>query len=59
VEESETVVTYNGVDEIGNALTVENASIANASNVIEEDIDTGAGIGTATTTESASTYDEV
>jgi hypothetical protein len=59
VEESEAVVTYNGVDEIGNALTVENARIADIDSVIEEDIDTGADIGTATTTESASTYDEV
>lgn len=59
VEESEAVVTYNGVDEIGNALTVENASIANADSVIEEDADTGADIGTVTTAESASTFDEV
>jgi hypothetical protein len=58
MEESETAV-YNGVDEIGNALITENARIANADSVIEEDIDTGAGIGIATTTESASTYDEV
>lgn len=59
VEESETVVTYNGVDEIGNVFTAENARIADIDSVIEEDVDTGAGIGTATTTESASTYDEV
>lgn len=58
MEESETIV-YNGVDEIGNALITENARIANADSVIEEDIDTGAGIGTITTTESASTFDEV
>lgn len=59
VEESEAVVTYNGVDEIGNVFTAENASIANADSVIEEDTDTDAGIGTVTTTESASTFDEV
>ena len=59
VEESEAVVTYNGVDEIGNVFTAENASIANADSVIEEDADTGADIGTVTTTESASTFDEV
>ena len=59
VEESEAAITYNGVDEIGNVFTTENASIANADSVIEEDIDTGAGIGTVTTTESASTFDEV
>ena len=59
VEESEAVVTYNGVDEIGNIFTAENASIANADSVIEEDTDTDAGIGTVTTTESASTFDEV
>lgn len=59
VEESETVEVYNGVDEIGNILTVENARIANTNSVIEEDIDTGASIGTATTLESSNTYDEV
>lgn len=59
VEESEAVVTYNGVDEIGNVFTAENASIANADSVIEEDTDTDAGIGTVTTAESASTFDEV
>lgn len=59
MEESEAAVTYNGVDEIGNALITENARIANADSVIEEDIDTGAGIGTVTTAESASTFDEV
>ena len=46
-------------DEFGNADTVESARIADIDSVIEEDIDTGAGIGTATTTESAGTYDEV
>jgi hypothetical protein len=59
VEESEAVEVYNGVDEIGNILTVENARIANTNSVIEEDIDTGASIGTATTLESSNTYDEV
>jgi hypothetical protein len=59
MEESEAAETYNGVDEIGNTLTVENASIANADSVIEEDADTDAGIGTVTTAESASTFDEV
>ena len=46
-------------DEFGNAGTVESARIADIDSVIEEDVDTGAGIGTATTTESAGTYDEV
>jgi hypothetical protein len=46
-------------DEFGFAETTEGARIADIDSVIEEDIDTGAGIGTATTTESASTYDEV
>lgn len=46
-------------DEFGFSDTVEGARIADIDSVIEEDIDTGAGIGTATTTESASTYDEV
>ena len=46
-------------DEFGLAETTEGARIADIDSVIEEDIDTGAGIGTATTTESASTYDEV
>ena len=46
-------------DEFGLADTVENARIADIDSVIEEDIDTGAGIGTATTTETAGTYDEV
>ena len=46
-------------DEFGVAGTVESARIADIDSVIEEDIDTAAGIGTATTTESAGTYDEV
>ena len=46
-------------DEFGLAETTESARIADIDSVIEEDIDTGAGIGTATTTESASTWDEV
>ena len=46
-------------DEFGMAETTEGARIADIDSVIEEDIDTGAGIGTATTTESASEYDEV
>ena len=46
-------------DEFGVAGTVESARIADIDSVIEEDIDTGAGIGTATTTESSSTWDEV
>ena len=46
-------------DEFGFAETTEGARIADIDSVIEEDIDTGAGIGTATTTESASEYDEV
>ena len=46
-------------DEFGVALTTESARIADIGSVIEEDVDTGAGIGTATTTESASTYDEI
>ena len=46
-------------DEFGFAETTEGARIADIDSVIEEDIDTGAGIGTATTTESASTWDEV
>lgn len=59
VEESEAVVAYNGVDEIGSILTTEGARVADIDSVIEEDTDTGADIGTATTTESASTFDEV
>lgn len=46
-------------DEFGFAETTEGARIADIDSVIEEDVDTGAGIGTATTTESAGTYDEV
>lgn len=46
-------------DEFGTALTTESARIADIGSVIEEDIDTGAGIGTVTTTESAGTYDEI
>lgn len=46
-------------DEFGTALTTESARIADIGSVIEEDVDTGAGIGTATTTESANTWDEV
>lgn len=46
-------------DEFGRAETTEGARIADIDSVIEEDIDTGAGIGTATTTESANTWDEV
>ena len=46
-------------DAFGVVGPVESARVADISSVIEEDIDTGAGIGTATTTESASTYDEV
>ena len=46
-------------DEFGVAGTVESARIADIDSVIEEDVDTGAGIGTATTTESANTWDEV
>lgn len=46
-------------DEFGFAEITEGARIADIDSVIEEDVDTGAGIGTATTTESASTYDEV
>ena len=46
-------------DEFGTALTTESARIADIGGVIEEDVDTGAGIGTVTTTESAGTYDEV
>lgn len=46
-------------DEFGVVDSVESARVADISSVIEEDIDTGAGIGTATTTEAASVYDEV
>lgn len=43
----------------GTVSTVEDAVSSGVSEVIEEDTDTGAGIGTASTAESASTYDEV
>ncbi len=46
-------------DAFGFSDTVEGARIADIDSVIEEDIDAGAGIGTATTTESAGTYDEL
>ena len=46
-------------DEFGLADTVENARITDIDSVIEEDVDTGAGIGNVTTTESADTWDEV
>lgn len=46
-------------DEFGFAETVETARITDIDSVIEEDVDTGAGIGNVTTTESAGTYDEV
>lgn len=46
-------------DEYGNIFEIENARIADIDNVIEEDIDTGAGIGNASITESSSTYDEI
>jgi len=59
MEESEAVEVYNGVDEIGNIQILENTRIANTDSVIEEDVDTGADIGTITTAESASTFDEV
>lgn len=46
-------------DEFGLAETTEGARIADIDSVIEEDIDTGAGIGNISTSESANTYDEV
>ena len=46
-------------DEFGFAETAETARIADIDSVIEEDVDTGAGIGNVTTTESANTWDEV
>ena len=46
-------------DEFGTALTTESARIADIGSVIEEDVDTGAGIGNISTAESANTYDEV
>lgn len=45
--------------EVGAVSEEEGARIADIGSVIEEDIDTGAGIGTVTTTESANTWDEV
>lgn len=46
-------------DEFGYAETTESARVADIDSVIEEDIDTGAGIGNVTTAESANTWDEV
>ena len=46
-------------DEFGNTGTTESARVADIDSVIEEDIDTGAGIGNVTTAESANTWDEV
>ena len=46
-------------DEFGLVLTTESARIADIGSVIEEDVDTGAGIGNISTAESANTYDEV
>ena len=46
-------------DEFGSAETTESARIADIDSVIEEDLDTGAGIGNVTTAESANTWDEV
>ena len=46
-------------EDFGRAETTEGARIADIDSVIEEDVDTGAGIGNVTTTESAGTYDEV
>lgn len=45
--------------EVGTVSTEEGARIADIDSVIEEDVDTGAGIGNVTTTESANTWDEV
>ena len=45
--------------EVGTVSAEEGARIADIDSVIEEDVDTGAGIGNVTTTESAGTYDEV
>ena len=45
--------------EVGTVSTEEGARVADIDSVIEEDVDTGAGIGNVTTTESAGTYDEV
>lgn len=45
--------------EFGTLSNEEGSRIADIDSVIEDDVDAGASIGTATTTESASTYDEV
>lgn len=45
--------------EFGALSNEEGSRIADVDSVIEDDVDAGASIGTATTTESASTYDEV
>ena len=45
--------------EVGALSNEEGSRIADIDSVIEEDADTGAGIGNVTTTESASEYDEV
>ena len=45
--------------EVGAVSNEEGSRIADIDSVIEEDADTGAGIGNVTTTESASEYDEV
>lgn len=45
--------------EVGALSNEEGSRIADIDSVIEEDADTGAGIGNVTTTESAGTYDEV
>ena len=45
--------------EVGALSNAEGSRIADIDSVIEEDADTGAGIGNVTTTESASEYDEV
>ena len=45
--------------EVGALSNEEGSRIADIDSVIEEDVDTGAGIGNVTTTESAGTYDEV
>ena len=45
--------------EVGTLSNEEGSRIADIDSVIEEDVDTGAGIGNVTTTESAGTYDEV
>ena len=45
--------------EFGALSNEEGSRIADIDSVIEDDVDAGASIGTATTTEAASTYDEV